>query len=115
MSRNTTILALIQVLLVVLGFFGLGIIMKISGYPNHDDLIQWNSLALLLRRNGFYLLILPLVWVSFTALSEYKGKFIYSYDVWCLIGILNAFLIISLFICACIFPYTRPIIIGFGH
>ena len=35
MSRNLTILALIQFLVVILGFFGLSIVLKAGGYP-HD-------------------------------------------------------------------------------
>jgi hypothetical protein len=36
MSRTITILGLVQALLVILGFFGLGIIMKINDYPSDD-------------------------------------------------------------------------------
>ena len=52
MSRNITILGLIQMLLVILGFFGLGIVMKMNGYPSEDFGIRWNPLALLLRRQA---------------------------------------------------------------
>src|SRR5687768_16684300 len=55
MSRTTTILALIQTLLVIGGFFALGAVLKMSGYP--DALaVRWNPLAVFLREHGVWLL-----------------------------------------------------------
>jgi hypothetical protein len=111
MSRNITILGLIQMLLVILGFFGLGIVMKMNGYPSEDFGIRWNPLALLLRRHGLILLLVPVAWTIFAALSQSRRRFIFSLDVWAVLGIVFALAIISLFIYACVDPFYRPIFI----
>jgi hypothetical protein len=112
MSRNIAILGLIQMLLVILGFFGLGIVMKIAGYPSEDFGIHWNPLALFLRQHGLFLLVVPLFWTIFAATSQNQAKFIFSLDVWSVLGLVMTITIISIFLYACVFPYTRPILIG---
>jgi hypothetical protein len=112
MSRNITILGLMQLLLVILGFFGLGIVMKINGYPSEDFGVCWNPLALLLRRHGLMLLLVPLIWTTFAALSQNRRRFIFSLDVWAVLGMVFALAIISVFIYACVNPFYRPIFIG---
>jgi len=111
MSRNITILGLIQMLLVILGFFGLGIVMKMNGYPNEDFGIRWNSLALFLRRHGLILLLVPVIWTIFAALSQSR-RFIFTLAAWSVLGIVFAVAIISLFLYACVDPFYRPIIFG---
>jgi hypothetical protein len=111
MSRTITILGLVQLLLVILGFFGLGIVMKVNGYPGEDYGIRWNPLALLLRRHGLILLLVPVIWTIFAALSQSRRRFIFPLDVWAVLGIVFAFVIISLFIYACVDPFYRPIFI----
>jgi len=111
MSRTITILGLVQLLLVILGFFGLGIVMKMNGYPSEDYGIHWNPLALLLRRHGLILLWVPVIWTIFAALSQSRRHFIFSLDAWAVLGIVFAFVIVSLFIYACVDPFYRPIFI----
>ena len=111
MSRTITILGLVQLLVVILGFFGLGIVMKMNGYPNEDFGIRWNPLALFLRRHGLILLFVPVLWTIFAALSQNQRRFIVSQDVWSVLGIVFAFVIVSLFIYACVDPFYRPIFI----
>jgi hypothetical protein len=112
MSRNITILGLVQMLLVILGFFGLGIVMKINGYPSEDFGIRWNPLALLLRRHGLILLLMPVAWTICAALSQSRESFILSQDGWAALGIVLALIIVSLFIYACVTPFYRPLLIG---
>jgi hypothetical protein len=112
MYRNIAILGLIQMLLVILGFFGLGIVLKIAGYPNGDFSVHWNPLALLLRRHGLFLLLVPVIWTVCTALSQNRTRFIFSPDIWAVLGIVIAVTLIGIFLYASIFPYTRPIFLG---
>jgi len=86
MARTITILGLVQVLLVILGFFGLGIVMKLNGYPRHDYGIHWNPLALFLRRHGLILLLVPVLWTVFAALSQSRRCFVFTLDVWAIGG-----------------------------
>src|ERR1035438_4755151 len=71
MSRNITILALIQLTLVTLGFFALGIVLKIAGYPMDPPFmaslgrVVWSPIALLLRNYGLGLLFVSAVWGVF--------------------------------------------------
>ncbi len=112
MSRNITILGLIQVLLVILVFFGLGIVMKMHGYPHEDFGIRWNPLALLLRRYGLILLLVPVTWVFFAGLAYNRRRFVFSFAVWGVLGIVFSITIISLFLYACVEPFYRPIWMG---
>jgi hypothetical protein len=109
MSRQTTVLGLIQLLLVVSGFFGLGIVMKINGYPESMG-IRWISLALFLRLHGLFFLLIPVLWVVCAGLSASREKFILSYIGWWAVGIVNSLLLALLFIYAMVFPYTRPLL-----
>ena len=108
MSRTITILGLVQMLLVILGFFGLGIVMKMAGYDS-DDTDDFdngsNSLALLLRRHGLILLLVPVVWTVLAALSQNRRRFIFTLDVWAILGIVFSLTIIGLFLYACVHPY----------
>ena len=116
MSRNITIMALVQLLLVILGFFGLGVVMKWNGYPHEEDYgIRFTSLALLLRHHGLLLLLVPAVWAVFTALAQNRPAFIFSLDIWLVLGIVATVTIIILFLYASIHPFTRPILLYLGH
>jgi len=109
MSRTTAILALVQVLLVVLGFFALGIVLKGCGYP-HTIEVRWNPLAVLLREHGIWLLFLPLVWVVFAISAQRIERNVFSPRVAFITGLSIASAITALFLYAAIFPYTRPLL-----
>ena len=51
MSRTTTILGLLQTILLVGGFLALGMVLKVSGYPDSTE-VRWNPLAVFLREHG---------------------------------------------------------------
>jgi hypothetical protein len=115
MSRTITILGLIQLLVVILGFFGLGIVLKMAGYHSEhteDFGIRWNPVALMLRRHGLILLLVPVFWTVLAALSQNRRSFIFTLDVWAILGIVISVMILGLFLYACIYPYTRPIFFG---
>jgi hypothetical protein len=109
MSRTTTILALLQTLLVIVGFFALGAVLKMSGYP--DALaVRWNPLAVFLREHGVWLLFLPVLWVFFATSAQRIDRGFLSYHVACVIGLCIAGITIALFLYAVVFPYTRPLL-----
>jgi hypothetical protein len=110
MSRTTASLALAQTLLVVLGFFGLGIVLKVSGYPDYIG-VRWNPLAVSLRQHGMWLIFLPILWVILATRAERHDRGILSYRVVWLAGVCIAGSIIALFLYAAIFPYSFPIVI----
>jgi len=111
MSRNATIVALIQLLVVILGFFALGIILKAEGYPDDPplpaslDRAVWSPLVLLLREHGLALLSIPVGWTILTARSQNR-RIIFSQDIWLIIGVIAAIAIIALFIYACTNRYA---------
>jgi hypothetical protein len=111
MSRTTTILSLVQTLLVILGFFALGAVLKMSGYPDQLG-VRWNPLAVFLREHGAWLLLLPVLWVFFATLAQRVDRGFFSYRFACIIGLCIAGVIIALFLYAAVFPYTRPFFIG---
>lgn len=85
--------------------------MQIAGYPSTDLAIDWNPLALVLRRHGLILLLAPALCTVFTALSQNRSRFLFSLEIWLILGIVISVTIISLFLYACIYPYTRPFFI----
>jgi len=111
MSRNITLLALIQLLLVILGFFALGIVLKIEGYPHDPPFpagigrVVWSPVALLLRNHGLVLLVVPAIWTMIASLAQSR-RIIFSFAVWLIIGIVLSIAIISLFIYACTHRYA---------
>jgi hypothetical protein len=112
MSRIVTILGLIQTILIIIGFAGLGIVMKVNGYPNESFGINWTPLALFLRREGLCMLLVPVIWTIFAAASQNRQRLILSTDGWCVLGIIASAIIICTFLYACVYPYTRPIFIA---
>ena len=115
MSRTITILGLVQMLGVILGFFGLGIVLKMAGYHSEhteDFGIRWNPVALMLRRHGLILLFVPVVWTVLAAVSQNRRRFIFTLDVWAILGIVFSITILGLFLYACVYPYTRPMLFG---
>ena len=110
MNRTITLLALFQVLLVIIGFLALGIVLKLSGYPDALRL-HWNPLAVFLREHGFLLLLLPLLWTIYAVAAErvQQGwllpRLAFSF------GVGLALLLIPLFLYAAVFAYTRPLLI----
>lgn len=115
MPRSITILGFVQLLLIVLGFIGLAIVMKLSGYPEQEAiLIRWNPLALFLRQYGLVLLLVPILWVILAALSQNRPRIVFTPETWVILGIVLAATIIALFFYACVNPYTRALWIGNG-
>ena len=115
MSRTITILGIVQLLMVILGFFGLGIVMKMNGYHSNqsDDFgIRWNPVALMLRRHGLVLLLVPVIWTVSAALSQNRRRFIFTLEAWAILGVVFAVTIISVFLYACTNPFTRPLLFG---
>ena len=110
MSRTITILALLQTLLVIVGFFALGAVLKMSGYP--DALaVRWNPLALFLREHGAWLLVLPALWVFYATSAQRIDRGFLSHHFACIVGLCIAGITILLFLYAAVFPYTRPLFI----
>ena len=111
MSRNITILALSLLTLVTLGFFALGIVLKIAGYPMDPPFmaslgrVVWNPIALLLRNYGLVLLFVPAVWATAASLSQSR-PIVFSFSAWLIIGSALSIAIISHFIYACTHRYA---------
>ena len=112
MSRNITILASLQLLVVILGFFGLAIVLKVAGYPGDPPfmrsigMVVWSSPALILRQYGLLLILVPIIWTVFASCSQNRGNFIFSLDAWLIIGVINSITIMGLFIYVCIHHFA---------
>ncbi len=114
MSRTTTILALFQVSLLILGFFALGAVLKISGYPDTPT-VRWNPLAVFLREHGFWLLFVPVLWVCAATSAQHHDRGFLSYRLASILGLCIAGATIALFLFAAVFPYTRPLLLPNIH
>lgn len=107
--RATTIIALSQTLVIILGFVAVGVVLKASGYPENPMRLRWNPLALFLRHYGLLLLVVPVIWTYFTARSLRDDCLAVTYRTMMGVGVLVAALTITIFIYAALFPFTRPL------
>ena len=110
MPRTITLLALFQVLMVIIGFLALGIVLKLSGYPDLIGL-HWNPLAVFLREHGFLLLLLSSVWTVYAVAVERVQRGWLLPQVAFSLGVGLALFFVPLFLYAAVFPYTRPLLI----
>ena len=108
MVRIVTILAILQTLLVVLGFLALGAVLKVEGYPETLG-VRWNPLAVWLREYGAWFLLVPILWVSLATAAQRRDRGFLSHRFACFPGVCIAVLTGGLFHYAAIFPHTRPI------
>ena len=107
MSRTTTILGLLQTILLVGGFLALGMVLKVSGYPDSTE-VRWNPLAVFLREHGGWLLLLPVLWVLYATTAQTRDHGFFSYRLACAIGLGLAVCTIAVFLYAAVYPFTRP-------
>jgi len=114
-ARTIGIFGTVQVLLIVMGFFGLGIVMKWNGYPDQSLGIVWTPLALFLRLHGLLLLAVPALWTTGAAVAENRGQFIITPNLWMTLGLLLNLTLLGLFLYASIYCYTRPLLFWIGH
>ncbi len=110
MSRTTTILALLQTLLIIIGFFALGAVLKLNGYPD-ASIVRWNPLAVFLREHGIWLIFFPVLWVFYATVAQRRDRGFFVCRDAHIVGVCATFLIITLFLFATVDPYTRPLII----
>ena len=107
-SRTTTTIALLQTMLLLLGISGMGMLMKLKGYPDNVWLpVTWNRLPVFLREHGTWFLLVPLVWVALANAAQHRAGFIISYKSICAIGFVLAIGLLLLFIYAGFDPYTE--------
>jgi hypothetical protein len=113
MSRSIILLSLTQALAVVLGFFGLSIVLKHYGYPGGPPqgissfvIYRWSHLTLFLRRYGFILLLIPLAWAAFATISANRAKFVFPFAFWMILGTIIPVIIIATFFYAIFRPWV---------
>ncbi len=107
MSRTTTILALLQTFLVIVGFFALGAVLKMTGYPE-SGFVRWNPLAVFLREHGLWLLLLPVIWVVLATSAQRLNLRYLSDRVALVMGLAITGITIALFFYAAVFHLHHP-------
>lgn len=108
-NKVITVLGVIQIAAVILGFFALGITMKMNGYPRQDLGIKWNGFSIWLRSYGFLFMLIPIVWILVVSLVKQVYE---SHLVIFVSGTLSASFIVICFIYAAIYSYSRPFFIN---
>ena len=98
-ARPITTIALTQVALVIISFFGLAAFMKLQGYPtSHSG--GWNPLALFLRQRGLWMLLVPVLWTLSCLLAERRAPRFWTDRHTLLLGLTTALAIFLLFVYA---------------
>ncbi len=111
MSRTIILLGLTQALAVILGFFGLSIVLRRYGYPGEPFqagsnfvIYHWSHLTLFLRRYGSILLMVPLMWTVFAGIAEKRARYIFPFGFWIILGMTIPLAIIATFFYAIFHP-----------
>ncbi|MEI6535766.1 MAG: hypothetical protein WCN98_10530 [Verrucomicrobiaceae bacterium] len=112
MTRTTTIIALVQTLVVILGFVAVGVVLKASGYPDNPMWVRWNPTAVFLRHYGGWLLFVPIIWTYCAGATLRDDHSRFSYSTMVALGIAFAVVTMIAFIYAAAFPFTQPLLIG---
>jgi hypothetical protein len=78
------------------------------GEPFHAGsnfvIYHWSHLTLFLRRYGFLLLLVPLLWAVFASVAENRARYIVPFGFWMILGTIIPFMIIATFLHAILRP-----------
>ncbi|CAN5555981.1 hypothetical protein BH09VER1_BH09VER1_38180 [soil metagenome] len=107
-SRAITILGLVQVAMILLGFLALGVIIKIFG--EHPDMVELSPLASVLRQYSMLLLALPVLWICYALWAAQVDRGVLSVRLSIVVGTLVAAAIPIAFLLAAAFPIKKWLI-----
>lgn len=111
MNRPISIVGILQVLVIVLGFIALGTHMKFLGYPNAAEYVfRFSPLALFLREYGVYLLLVPPLWMALAVFSSPRDHGIFSLPAVLLQGVAIILIFLCTFLYATVRPGVRPLL-----
>ena len=89
--NKITIIGLIQALVIFIGFYGLGLVMKIQGYPNMETIqLYARPSSIWLRQHGLILLLIPILWTLSSVVHAAKNRQEGAINIGLVIGILFA-------------------------
>lgn len=108
--RSIAVFGVVMLLLTVLGYVGLGIVMKMNGYPESDVTIRWTRMALSLRQHGHWFILVPVLWVVCAVTIFHLERGTLSELLAGVAGGVLLFVIPMLFLWAIMNPYTRPLL-----
>jgi hypothetical protein len=97
--------------MIIVGFLALSAVLKFCGYPD-AVFVRWNPLAVFLRENVGWFLLIPIAWVFCVTWAERAAPDGISHAVAYAVGVYLPIIMIALFLYPAIYPYTRPIIFG---
>lgn len=111
MNRPISIVGILQVLVIVLGFIALGTHMKFLGYPNAAEYVfRFSPLALFLREYGMYLLLVPPLWMALAVFSSPREHGIFSLPAVLLQGVVIILILLCTFLYATVRPGSRVMV-----
>jgi hypothetical protein len=109
--QRITVIAILQLLLLVAGWCMLAIVLKFHGYPNNNLFLRWMPLAIWLRENGLWLLLITPAWTVASATTELKENRNILSAILTSLGLLAAVGVFILFVVAAFAPFIRPLLI----
>jgi hypothetical protein len=109
--RSLTFLGIFQIACLLIGFFALGIVLKLCGYPEGLPMTRWSPFAIFLRSHGLWLLVAPALWITYATYSSRVDQGIFSEKISILVGLVLSGAIILSFLYAAIFPFTRIMLV----
>ena len=108
LPRTVTVLGLVQIVCVLAGFLGLGITLKVQGYPEFPPFVgeHWSGLAVGLRTYGLWLLVIPPLWAWYaTAAVRLDRRGIFSETAALASGVAIVGIFLAAFLHAVIYPF----------
>jgi hypothetical protein len=106
--RFITVVGLFQVLIIGLGFLGLGIVMKMLGWPGIDGGFRFSSLAIFLRIHSLGLMLIPIFWTVAALWIETKSADDLPRKIITFLGIASCVCLISAYMLAICAPGYMP-------
>jgi hypothetical protein len=113
-SNAIALIALLQMLLIVLGLIGLGIVMKFHGYPD-ETVIRFKPLARFLHENGTWFFVMPFILFILCLVAEYVDRWFLSFRIVVFLCAAVTVVIPFLYTLAALDPITRPLFLKTGY
>ena len=115
LSTSIVVVGLLQLLCIAAGFFAVGIMLKLSGWPETDDLtIRWNPYAVFLRRFGWMFIVIPFLWTIYAVVSKEIDEGWWDFEAAMVVGFIIPILSLLVFILNALNPFTRSLRYLFG-
>jgi len=110
MPRVVVVIVVVQASCVLLGFFALGFMLKMYGYPDNEA-VRWHADAVFLRSYGGWGILMPFFWGTYALVAYQRDRGWLSFDASLVVGALLTIVTALAFVFAAVDSFTVPLLI----